>query len=78
MNWEIYFLLTTNVITLALCLFLNIRMKSYQSRVGNAEILQRYYKMLADKFIRLNNQSLDQLDKIIDKRKFNGTKHAKR
>jgi len=37
-----------------------------------------YYKRLADKFIRLNNQSLDQLDKLIDKRKFNGTKHAKR
>ena len=43
-----------------------------------ATVKCQYYKDLADKFIRLNNKLCDATDELIDKRKFNGTKHKQR
>lgn len=37
-----------------------------------------YLKMMNAKFIKLNNNLLDQMDEMVDKRKFNGTKHKQR
>lgn len=81
MNYDILFNIITVIFWLAIifqAIYWKRRSDKYKEIMVTAINQSLYYKRLADKFIRLNNQSLDQLDKIIDKRKFNGTKHNKR
>lgn len=50
------------------------RIKAFNWQEKEHEKL-KYYNGL---FIKLNNNLLDQMDEILDKRKFNGTKHKQR
>lgn len=50
----------------------------YMMRLSKSELKVDYLKSMNAKFIKLNNNLLDQMDEMVDRRKFNGTKHKQR
>ena len=52
--------------------------KEKANKLNNAYVNIEYLRTLLSKYQRLNNTLLDEMDQLIDKRKFNGTKHNQR
>ena len=52
--------------------------KEKADKLNNAYENIGYLRTLLNKYQRLNNTLLDEMDQLIDKRKFNGTKHQQR